>query len=123
MWVLAWFGLTLGLGCRTPPPEKKTAELRTIGDVDAMAEAWCDVLYCRDGYFEAFSTLEACVTLYQRYWGDANVANNQRDCFTDVEETRLCTQALEETDCGERTPAICVPLIQCQLPSDDEDTG
>ncbi|MEL6346725.1 MAG: hypothetical protein AAFV53_26665 [Myxococcota bacterium] len=121
--MMRWFmWFALAAGCRTDAAEVKTAELRAIGDVDAMADAWCDVLACRSGFDDVFDSVDACADLYRRYWGDAAILNNKRACFEDIDETDRCIDALSETRCGGATPAACVDIIACQLPEAD-DTG
>lgn len=125
MWALL---LTIALGCRNEDKEvtdTSAQALTPIGDVDAMAEAWCAMLSCREGFYDAFPSVERCVEVYANYWGNANQLNNTRECFEDVPEVEACTGALEAVECGGDTPAACCELIQCQDPGDTEkeDTG
>jgi hypothetical protein len=120
-----WMGLLLLiLSCRNEdkePVDTGTQPLTVIGDVDAMAEAWCAVLVCRAGFDDAFASVDACVDLYSNYWGNPNQLNNVRECFDDVDEVETCTTDLEATGCGGATPESCRALIDCQVPA--EDTG
>jgi len=112
--------LVLVLGCRNEDTDLKTdtdtRPLTTIGDVDTMAAAWCDMISCREGFDDGFASVEECVEVYANYWGNADQTNNVRECFEDVGEVEACTEALQATDCGADTPAACDSLIQCQLP-------
>jgi hypothetical protein len=111
------------VGCRTEDERVETQDtqgLTEIGDVDAMADAWCNVLVCRDGFEKGFSSLEECVDFYSNYWGNPEWDNNQRECFEDVEATAACTAALEATECGGATPPECTAFMACD---DPDDTG
>ena len=112
------------VGCRTEDevtgPETRDTQGLEIGDVDAMAEAWCEVLACRDGFYKTFSSKEECTEFYSNYWGNPLWDNNQRECFEDIDATEACTAALEATACGDETPAECVDFMACD---DPDDTG
>ncbi len=123
---MKWMMLVALIGCRTDDDEPTqtesldTQELSSIGDVDAMAAAWCDVLSCREGFEDGFSRIEECVDFYSNYWGNPEWENNQRECFEDVEGVEDCTAALEVTECGGETPAECAYFMSCD---DPDDTG
>ena len=124
---MKWMILAALIGCRTedsPTPVESlgTQELTTIGDVDAMATAWCNVLTCREGFDDVFSRVAECVDFYSNYWGNPEWANNQRECFEDVESVEDCIAALEATACGGETPEECVDFMDCDDP-DDPDTA
>ena len=112
------------VGCRTEDKigaeSLDTQSITEIGDVESMAEAWCAVLSCREGFEEAFDSVEKCATFYSNYWGNAEWDNNQRECFEDVEATAACTAALEATECGGETPSECIDFMACD---DPDDTG
>ena len=118
--ILLW----LVAGCRTEEPEvlevQDTQGLTEIGDVAAMADAWCSVLACRDGFEEGFASVEDCVSFYTDYWGNPQWDNNQRECFEDVDEVETCTEALQATECGGATPAVCTGLLACDDPDDTD---
>lgn len=125
MWTLL---VVLVLGCRNEEPtadDTAAAGLTPIGDVDAMAAAWCEMLSCRSGFHSAFLFKAQCVSVYSNYWGNPSQTNNQRACFEDIDEVSACVVALEAAECGGETPAACCALIQCQDPGDTEkeDTG
>ncbi|MDG1478005.1 MAG: hypothetical protein P8R54_00370 [Myxococcota bacterium] len=124
---MKWMMLAALIGCRTeddsmPAEFLGTQELTTIGDVDAMATAWCNVLACREGFEEGFTRVSECVDFYSNYWGNPEWGNNQRECFEDVESVADCTAALEATACGGETPEECVEFMACDEP-DDVDTA
>ncbi|MFT5685012.1 MAG: hypothetical protein ACI8RZ_005958 [Myxococcota bacterium] len=125
---MTWMMLVTLIGCRTEDEKagtdtqdtQDTGELTEIGDVDAMAVAWCDVLACRTGFDGEFPTIEDCVEFYGNYWGNPAWDNNQRECFEDIEDVAACTAALEVTECGGETPLECTDFMVCDDPDDTE---
>ena len=95
-----------------------TQSLEAIGDVDAMAEAWCQLISCQPTFDDSYDSIEACVALHEDYWGNPAWENNRRACFTDIEATDACIAALEQTPCGDRPPDACTDLLACALPND-----
>ena len=117
-----WMFVLVLVGCRTeddPVVVEDSAGLTQIGDVDAMAAAWCAVLECRDGFEDGFDSVDDCTEFYSNYWGNPDWDNNQRECFEDVEAVDACVEALQVTECGGDTPAVCEAFMVC----DDPDTG
>lgn len=112
--------VTLAVGCRTEDVERievqDTQGLTEIGDVAAMADAWCSVLACRAGFKEGFASVDECASFYTDYWGNPLWDNNQRDCFEDTEQVDDCIAALLVTECGGETPAQCEVLLACDDP-------
>ena len=122
---MKWLVLvTLMAGCRTEDvgsvEVQDTQGLTEIGDVAAMADAWCSVLACRDGFEDGFDSVEACVSFYTDYWGNPLWDNNQRECFEDTEVVDACTAALLAAECGGEPPTECEGLLACDDPDDTE---
>jgi len=116
--------VVLVMGCRTDDVEpievQDTQGLTEIGDVAAMADAWCSVLSCRPGFEDGFASVEECAAFYTDYWGNPLWDNNQRDCFEDIEVVDACIAALLVTECGGETPAECEGILACDDPDDAE---
>ena len=112
--------VSLMIGCRTEDAEpievQDTQGLTEIGDVAAMADAWCSVLACRAGFEDGFASVEECSAFYTDYWGNPQWDNNQRDCFEDITIVDACISALLVTECGGETPPECEALLACDDP-------